>query len=163
MNESIRLRKIINVLVFIGILFLASCTQNPEVNGAIEEPIIVGGGVRNFAVLNGDTLYEGGWDTGLKSIEVNDDTVIYDCSHLFHGYYWRWCGDSLFELDTNVVLNEVNKKINFADSNFWCLSAFSLTTVRTDSSFSLNSRFKKGDTTFYQSAFYSQFKYWPVD
>jgi len=163
MNERIRLRKIINVLVLIGILFLASCTQNPEVNGAIEEPIIVGGGVRNLAVLNGDTLYEGGWETGLKSIEVNEDTVIYDCSHLFHGYYWRWCGDSLFELDTNVVLNEVNKKINFADSDFWCLSAFSLSTVRTDSSFSLNSRFKKGDTTFYQSAFDSQFKYWPVD
>ena len=99
MNERIRLRKIINVLVLIGILFLASCTQNPEVNGAIEEPIIVGGGVRNLAVLNGDTLYEGGWETGLKSIEVNEDTVIYDCSHLFHGYYWRWCGDSLFELD----------------------------------------------------------------
>ena len=163
MNELKRFYKTLVVFVFTGIFFCFSCTQTPETSGIVEEPLIVGGGLLNYAVLNGDTIYEGGWDTELKSIKVNSDTVIYDCSHLFHGYYWRWCGDSLFELDTNVVLNEVNKKINFADSDFWCLSAFSLSTVRTDSSFSLNSRFKKGDTTFYQSAFYSQVKYWPVD
>ena len=163
MKELNGLSKKSTVFLFVGMIFFSSCTQKPKANEVIEEPLIVGGAVRNLAVLNGDTISEGGWDTGLSSIKVNGDTVVYDCSHLFHGYYWRWCGDSLWLLDTNVVLTEINKKIHFFDSDFWCLSAFSLTTLRTDSSFSLNSSFKKGDTTFYQSAYHSQFKYWLVD
>ena len=163
MNERTILRMTRNVFVFIGMCFCFSCAPNPETNEVVQEPSIVGGGLQNFAVLNGDTIYQGAWDTGLKSIKINGNTVVYDCSHLFHGYYWRWCGDSLFELDTNVVLNEVNKKINFADSSFWCLSAFSLTTVRTDSSFSLNSRFKKGDTVFYQKSFWRDRYYWLIE
>ena len=163
MNELNRLNKTRNVFIFIGILFLSSCSQKPEANEVIEEPLIVGGPVHNFAVLNGDTISEGGWDTGLKSININGDTVVYDCSHLFQSYYWRWCDDSLLLLDTNVVLNEINQRINFVDSNFWCSTAFSLTTERTDSSFFLSSQFYHGDTIFYQKSHWGLKDYWPID
>ena len=152
-----------SVFLFTILLVLTNCMQKPKTNEVAEKPVIVGGPVHNFAVLNGDTIHEGGWDTGLKSIKVNGDTVVYDCSHLFHGYYWRWCGDSLFLLDTNVVLNEINQRINFVDSNFWCSTAFSLTTERTDSSFFLSSQFYHGDTIFYQKSHWGLKDYWPID
>ena len=163
MNELKMLNKTRSVFVFIGIVSVTSCTQKPEAYEVVQNPLIVGGGLHNYAVLNDDTIYEGGWDTELKSIKVNGDTVIYDCSHLFHGYYWRWCGDSLFELDTNVVLNEVNKTINFADSDFWCLTDFNIVTERTDTSFFLSSEFYRGDTIFYQSSHWGLKDYWPID
>lgn len=163
MHEITRLRKTRNAFVFIGIFFCFSCTQKPEANEIVEEPLIVGGGLLNYAVLNGDTIYEGGWDAGLKSLEVKGDTVVYDCSHLFHGYYWRWCGDSLWLLDTNVVLNEINQKIDYFDSNFWCLTDFSIVAERTDTSFFLNSKFYRGDTIFYQRSHWGVKDYWPID
>ena len=163
MNELTRFRSKRSVLVFLGIFFLSNCKQTPEANGIVEEPLIVGGGLLNYAVLNGDTIYEGGWDTGLKSLEVKGDTVVYDCSHLFHGYYWRWCGDSLWLLDTNVVLNEINQKIHYVDSNFWCLTNFNIVVERTDTSFVLNSEFYRGDTIFYQSSHWGLKEYWPID
>lgn len=152
-----------NVFVFIGMYFCLSCAQNPRASEVVEESLIVGGGLQNYAVLNDDTIYEGGWDTGLKSIKVNGDTVVYDCSHLFHGYYWRWCGDSLWFLDTNVVLNEINQKINYFDSNFWCLTNFSIVAERTDTSFFLSSKFYRGDTIFYQRSHWGVKVYWPID
>ena len=152
-----------NIFVFSGLLIFSSCVQKPATNVIAEEALTVWGPVSNYAVLNGDTVYEGGWDTGMKSIEVNGDTVVFDCSHLFHGYYWRWCGDSLFNLDTNVVLIEVNKTISFLDTNFWCLDSFSLIAERTDSSFYLESRFNKGDTVFYQKSYWGLKDYWPID
>ena len=163
MHEITRLRKTRNAFVFIGIFFCFSCTQKPEANEIVEAPLIVGGGLLNYAVLNGDTLYEGGWDTGLKSLEVKGDTVVYDCWHLFHGYFWAWCGDSLWFLDTNVVLTEINQKIHFFDSNFWCLTDFNIVTERTDTSFFLNSEFYRGDTIFYQSSHWGLKDYWPID
>ena len=157
------LHSTVYLLIFSGALLLASCAQNTESNIVADDPFVVGGGVRNYAVLDEDTIYEGGWDTGLKSIKLSGDTVVYDCSHLFHGYYWRWCGDSLWLLDTNVFLIEVNRRINHVDSNFWCLSDFKIITERTDTSFQLSSSFYSGDTIFYQSSHWGLKEYWPVD
>ena len=157
------LHSTVNLFVFLGALLFASCGQNTEANIVADDPFVVGGGVHNYAVLDEDTIYEGGWDTGLKSIKLSGDTVVYDCSHLFHGYYWRWCGDSLWLLDTNVILIEVNRRINHVDSNFWCLSDFKIITERTDTSFQLSSSFYSGDTVFYQSSHWGLKEYWPVD
>ena len=127
------------------------------------ELIFLGGQVGNYAVYRNDTIYSGGWDTSIKPLQTTGDTVVYDCGHLFKSYYWRWCGDSLFELDTNVTLQEVNKRIDFYDSNFWCLDNFHIVTLRTDTTFQLKSKFNRGDTVFHQSAYTKLNDYWSIE
>lgn len=145
------------------LLLFSSCLNESETISLSNESLSIGGPVDNSAVLNNDTVFTGGWDTSIKAIGMIGDSVAFDCSRFFHGIYWRWCGDSLFELDTNIVLYEVNRKISFFDSSFWCLNSFSLLTERTDSSLILNSQFNRGDTTFYQTSYWSDKKYWPID
>ena len=148
----------------IPFLLLFSCQVQPMDENASNQPLInIGGPISNYAVFQDDTIYSGQWDTGVRQIHSNGDTIVYECAHLFHSYYWRWCGDSLFELDTNVTLKEVNKKIDFFDSNFWCLNNFHLVTLRTDSTFQLKSEFNRGDTIFHQSAYTKLNDYWLVE
>ena len=163
MNEICRLLSIRIIFLFLGLFFFSSCIHKSKTDFNTEESLIVGGPVHNYAVFNNDTIYEGGWDTGLKSIEIKSDTVVYDCSHLFHSYYWRWCGDSLWLLDTNVILIEINRSINYVDSNFWCLTDFNIEANRTDTSFFLSSSFQNGDTIFYQSSHWGLKEYWPIN
>ena len=141
----------------------SNCVSNSEDFQISQCDLSVGGPVSNYAVFQDDTIYSGQWDTGIRQLHSNGDTVVYECSHLFKSYYWRWCGDSLFELDTNVTLKEVNKRIDFFDTTFWCLDNFHIVTLRTDSTFQLKSEFKSGDTIFYQASYTKRKDYWLIE
>ena len=56
--------------------------------------MVIGGPVSNYAVIENDTLYEGGWDTGLRIHNIQGDTVVYDCLHYFESICTRWCDNA---------------------------------------------------------------------
>ena len=149
------------VSIILNMLFNIGCTTNNKSLDRVIDYMVIGGPVSNYAVIENDTLYEGGWDTGLRIHNIQGDTVVYDCLHYFESICTRWCDNA--HTDSNSFLFEFKNRAEFSVPIFYCLKSFKVYTERTDTSFLMNSQFEIGDTTFYQKSFWRSKNYWPIE